>query len=167
MVAVPNSSGTKRLLQRAGPGRDSKAVGELVGRHRERLRKMVRVRLDCALRGRISSTSILDDVHHEVGRRLDEYDASGMSFFLWLREITGRRIEEIHRQHFGDRPEKATELRLYRGSLPEVTAGSMAAQLLGDRGANQSATRTHTMLLLQEALDALGPLDREILAAEF
>src|SRR5262245_42598401 len=136
MVAAPNSSGTRKLLQRAGRGEDVPAVGELFSRYRERLRKMVRVRLDWRLRGKISSTSVLGDVHRELCRRIGEYDdgTAGVSFFLWLRELTGGRIAQIHRQQFGERPETAPEIRLYRGSLPEVTAGSMAAQLMGDRG---------------------------------
>ncbi len=164
MVAAPNSSGTNRLIQRAARGPDPQAVGDLFARYRERLRKMVRLRLDWRLRGRVSSTSVLDQVQADVGRRLGDY-AAGQPFFLWLREVAGRRIEAIHREHLADRPDDAApEIRLYRGSLPEVTAASMAAQLLGDRGANQSAVRADWLRQLQGALDALDPVDREVLA---
>jgi RNA polymerase sigma-70 factor (ECF subfamily) len=40
----------------------------------------------------------------------------------------------------------------------------MAAQLLGDRAANQSAARTNMLLLLEGALNGMDRLDREVLA---
>lgn len=164
MVAASNSSSTNRLLQRLRAGTDSGTIGELFGRHRERLRKMVRLRLDWRLRGRISSASIVDQVLREVGSQLTEFAASSdQSFFLWLRELTGRRLDAIHKQHLGPLHDDA-EIRLYRGALPEVSAGSMAAQLMGDRAANQSAARAEMLQTLQAALNALDPLDREILA---
>jgi RNA polymerase sigma-70 factor, ECF subfamily len=166
MVAVSNSSGTNRLLQRLRAGADVAAIRELFGRHRERLRKMVRLRLDWRLRGRISSASIVDQVLRDVSSQLADYaTCSDQSFFLWLRQITGRRLDQIHRQHLGQlHDDAAAEIRLYRGSLPEVSAGSMAAQLMGDRAANQSAARAEMLQLLQGALNSLDPMDREILA---
>jgi RNA polymerase sigma-70 factor (ECF subfamily) len=165
MVAAHNSSSTNRLLQRLAPGTDLQALNQLFGRYRERLRKMVRLRLDWRLRGRISSASVLDQVIDDASSQLAGYAADpDRPVFVWLRELTGRRIEQIHRQHLGERHEAGAEIRLYGGSLPAVTAGSMAAQLLGDRAANQSAVRAQLLLQLQSALNALDPLDREILA---
>jgi RNA polymerase sigma-70 factor (ECF subfamily) len=48
--------------------------------------------------------------------------------------------------------------------MPEVNAASMAAQLMGDRAANQAALRADLLLQLQTALNGLDPLDRELLA---
>lgn len=165
MVAAPNSSGTNRILQRGGSGAEP-PLGELFARHRERLRKMIRLRLDWRLRGRISSSSVLDQIYLDLGRQFGDYRPdSGQSFFLWLRDLTGRRLEQTHQQHLGDRAEEAgRELHLTRGSLPCVTAASMAAQLLGDRAANQSAARSQMLLRLQGALNGMDALDRELLA---
>ncbi len=166
MKLAPNSSGTNRLVQRAGCERDPKALEELFGRHRERLRKMVRLRLDGKLRSRFSSSAVLHQVYQDASRRIDEYVADPrQSLFLWLRQLTGEQIQRLHRQHLrvqGHEP--GNELSLYRGALPEVNALSMAAQLLGHRAANQSAVRADLLLRLQDALNALNPLDREILA---
>lgn len=166
MRRAPNSSGTNRLLQRAGPGRDPQALEELFGRHRERLRKMVRLRLDWQLRGKLSSSAVLHQVYLEACRRIGEYAADPrQSLFLWLRQLTGEQVQQLHRRHLGARGQQAAnELSLYRGALPEVNAVSMAAQLLGDRAANQSAVRADLLLRLQDALNTLDPLDREVLA---
>lgn len=166
MSAAANSSATVQLLLHLGPGRDSRTISELFGRHRERLRKLIRLRLDGRIRGKVSSSSILDQIYIEVCKRIGEYNRnSGRSFYLWLREIAGRRLEHIHREHLGEPMVDAKrELHLQRGALPEVTAASMAAQLLGDRAANQSVARGNMLLLLEGALNGMEPLDREIIA---
>jgi RNA polymerase sigma-70 factor (ECF subfamily) len=159
-----DSSQTNRLLRHAGM-RDPQALAELFARHRERLRKMVRLRLDGRLRGRISSSTILEEVFRDVEWRFEEYLGNrSQSFFLWLREATGERLQQLHRQHFGKAAEAEQEIHLHSGAMPEVNAASMAAQLMGDRAANQAALRADLLLQLQTALNGLDPLARELLA---
>ena len=67
-------------------GGDERALTELFTRHRERLRRMIRLRLDRRLQGRIDSSDILQDTYLEVARRAREYLAQpNMPPFLWLR----------------------------------------------------------------------------------
>src|SRR5947208_7739046 len=55
-------------------------------RHRERLRRTVRLRLDRRLSGIVNSTSILEAVRREATRRQDELDGTwATNPFLWLR----------------------------------------------------------------------------------
>jgi RNA polymerase sigma-70 factor (ECF subfamily) len=57
------------------------------------------------------------------------------------------------------------EVSLYRGSLPEATSAALAAQLLGrDPGPSEAAIRAEIKLRLEEALNNMDPLDREVLA---
>lgn len=165
MLAAPNSSGTNRLLRLPGFRREGQAIGEAFARHRERLRKVVRLRLDWRLRGRVSSSTLLDRVLDDARRHIDEFPGETHSFFLWLRELTVLAVEQVHRQYLGDRADgPGTELHLCRGATPRVTAASMAAQLLGDPSANQDAARADMLLRLQGAINAMDALDREILA---
>jgi RNA polymerase sigma-70 factor (ECF subfamily) len=165
MAPICDSSQTNRLLSHVGK-RDPQALAELFARHRERLRKMVRLRLDGRLRGRISSSAILEEVFHDVERRIEEYPGNrSQSFFLWLREVTGERLQQLHRQHLGKAAvEVGQEIHLHSGAMPEVNAASMAAQLMGDRASNQAALRADLLLQLQTALNGLDSLDRELLA---
>jgi RNA polymerase sigma-70 factor (ECF subfamily) len=162
MVVTCNSSQTNRLLQRP-LDRDQQALADLFGRHRERLRKMIRLRLDRRLRARFDSTTVLQQVFPEVQRRIGEYQGGPPgSFFLWLRQVTARHIADLHRQYLG--VEAATagqEILLTRGALPGVTPAALAAQGRGDRPA---VGRADLMLRLQEALNGLAPGDREVLA---
>ena len=54
-------------------GGDERAMTELFTRHRERLRQMIRLRLDRRLQGRIDSSDVLQDTYLEVARRAREY----------------------------------------------------------------------------------------------
>src|ERR1035437_1962813 len=81
------------LLRRIEGG-DERALTELFTRYRERLRRMVRLRLDRRLQGRIDSSDILQDAYFEVARRAPEYLAQPtMSPFLWLRFLTGQTLQ--------------------------------------------------------------------------
>jgi len=70
-------------------GGDERALSELFARHWERLRRMIRLRLDQRLQGRIDSSDVLQDAFLEVARRAPEYLAQpDMPPFLWLRFLT-------------------------------------------------------------------------------
>jgi RNA polymerase sigma-70 factor (ECF subfamily) len=85
-------------------------------------------------------------------------------FFLWLRRLTGERIQALHRQHLGPQARAAgQEISLYRGALPEANAASIAGQLLGQRAFSQAAQAT-MQIRLQDALNGMDPMDREILS---
>ncbi len=165
MTLTCNSSRTNRLLQRVR-SQDGVALDELFALHRERLRKMVRLRLDRRLRGQFTSSAVLQQVYTDAGRRIGEYLADpGQPVFLWLRRLTGERIQALHRQHLGAHiVDAGAELSLYRGALPEVNSVSLAAQLIGDKPANQALVRADLLIRLQEALNGLDPYDREVLA---
>jgi RNA polymerase sigma-70 factor (ECF subfamily) len=152
------------LIRRARQG-DAQALQQLLEPHRDRLRKVVRLRLDRRLRGRFSSSAILEEVAREAGRRLPEYQSGREeTFFLWLRRLTGEVIQALHRQHLGN-GDAGQEVSLYRGALPEMNSVSLAAQLLGHMTqVGQAAARAEMQIRLQDTLNSLDPLDREILA---
>ena len=164
MTTTCNSSRTNRLLQRVR-SQDGVALDELFALHRERLRKMVRLRLDRRLRGQFTSSVVLQQVYTDATRRIGEYLADPeQPVFLWLRRVTGERIQTLHRQHLGSHFDAGAELSLYRGALPEVNSVSLAAQLIGDKPANKAVVRADLLIRLQEALNGLDGYDREVLA---
>src|SRR5262249_33992913 len=96
MVSTCNSSRTNRLLQRVS-SQDGQALEDLFGLHRERLRKMVRLRLDRRLRAQFTSSMVLEQVDRDACKRIDEYLADPRQrVFLWLRLLTGQRIRDRH-----------------------------------------------------------------------
>ena len=70
-MAEPPSESSD-LLRRAGNG-DTSALGQLLDSHRARLRRMVKLRLDTRLQGRIDASDVLQEAYLEVAQRLAEY----------------------------------------------------------------------------------------------
>lgn len=57
------------------------------------------------------------------------------------------------------------DVSLHRGAIPRATSVSLAAQLLGRfTSASQSAMRAEMQVKLQEAINSMEELDREIIA---
>jgi RNA polymerase sigma-70 factor (ECF subfamily) len=57
------------------------------------------------------------------------------------------------------------EVSLYRGAMPEASSAALAAQLLGKEcRPSEFALRAERKLRLQQALNRMDPLDREVLS---
>jgi RNA polymerase sigma-70 factor (ECF subfamily) len=155
------------LLQRALTG-DESALAALFDGYRDRLRRMIRLRLDRRLSGRVDSSDVLQEAYLDVRKRISEYarDPSSMPFHLWLRLIAGQRLTDVHRYHLGSQIRDAgQEVSLHRGPFPQANSVSLAAQLLGRMtSASKAAIRAEHKLIVQEALNGMDPIDREVLA---
>jgi len=125
-------SETAELLRRAADG-NADALGQIWTRHRERLRRMVEVRLDRRLQGRLDASDILQEAYLEVSRSLAGYLRNpAVPFFLWMRHITGMKLQALHRRHLGAKMRAAgRETSLNERPMPEASSASMACQLLG------------------------------------
>jgi RNA polymerase sigma-70 factor (ECF subfamily) len=153
------------LLERARGG-DCGALAELFEHHRGRLEQLVRVRLDRRLQGRLDPADVLQETYLDVARRFKEYAAQPpLPFFLWLRLLAGQRLIDLHRQHLGAKMRDAgRELSLTRGNFPRASSESLAELLMGRlTTASQAAIRAETQVRVQEALDAMDAIDREVL----
>jgi len=162
---MSDASNVDDLLGRAKAGY-AQALAELFNRFRDRLRRMVRLRLDRRLQGRIDPSDVLQEAFIDFARRFPQYAATGgMPFYLWLRQITGQKLIDLHRHHLGAKMrDAAQEVSLYRGALPQASSVSLAAQLLGKlTSASRAAIRAETQLRVQEALNSMEALDREVL----
>ena len=155
---------TDDLLRRAKAG-DAAALGALFAHYRDRLRTMVRLRLDRRVVGRLDPSDVLQEAYLDVARRFPEYVAApAVSFYVWLRALTGQRLIDLHRQHLGAKMRDAgQEVSLHRGALPQALSASLARQLLtGLTSPTQAAVRAKMQLQLQDALNSMDPIDREV-----
>jgi RNA polymerase sigma-70 factor, ECF subfamily len=157
------------LLRRGAAG-DRRALGELWIRYRERLKRIVRLRLDRRIQGRLDPSDVVQEAFLDFARRASEFaENPEVPFFLWLRTLTEQRLQMIHRQHLGAKMrDAAREISLHRGPMPQATRVSLAAQLLRHlTSASAKVARAEMQILLQEALKGLDPIDREILALRY
>src|SRR6516165_8501443 len=143
------------------------ALAELFDQYRDRLRRMVELRIDARLRARLDASDVLQEAFLDVARDLDAYLADPkLPPLLWLRMHVGQRLTTLHRQHLGTKMGVAgMEISLYRDALPQASSAALAAMLLGRQTSpTQAAQRTERLLRIQEALNTLDPIDREVLA---
>jgi RNA polymerase sigma-70 factor (ECF subfamily) len=149
------------------PDSDPEQFGALLEQYRPRLRRMVALRLDPRLHGRIDPSDVIQDTYLEASARRAEYlQKPTMPCFLWLRFLAGQKLVTLHRHHLGRQMrDAAREVSLYRGQLPEASSAVLAAQLLGrEARPSEAAIRAEMKLRLEEALNSMDPPDREILA---
>jgi RNA polymerase sigma-70 factor (ECF subfamily) len=127
---------------------------------------MVRIRLDHRLQGRLDPSDVLQEAYMEFSRSLADYLRNpSLPFFLWLRYLTGMKLQALHRKHLGVKARDARrEVSLHGGMLPQASSISLAAQLLGQYTTpSQAAVRAELQLRIQDALNAMDAIDREVL----
>jgi RNA polymerase sigma-70 factor (ECF subfamily) len=178
----PETVKTEQLLAEARGG-DAEAAGRLLDRHRDALRRMVRMRLDQKIQRRVDVSDVVQDVLVEANRRLADYLANpAMPFHLWVRQIAKDRIIDAHRRHrvsarrSVDREQTLSPLGDDRSSIelaaqvcdPELTPAAAATQQELARRVEQAITRLsdqdgeiivmrhYEQLSNQEAAQALG-----------
>jgi len=88
-------------LERAAAG-DQAAWAAILAPHRDRLRRMIALRLDHRLKGRIDPSDVLQEAFLQAAQGLPKYlEQAERPFFLWLRWLTGMSLQGLHRRHLG------------------------------------------------------------------
>jgi RNA polymerase sigma-70 factor (ECF subfamily) len=170
VTSMPERTGEDDELLRLAADGDGASWQALVGRSRDRLRRMVAFRLDPRLRGRVDPSDVLQEAYIEAWRDLGSYlDRPEIPFFLWLRGIAGNKLRELNRHHLGaQKRDPRREVSIQGGGPSETTTTALAARLLDDlTRASEEAARRELKLRLHKAIDAMDPLDREVLALRY
>ncbi len=154
------------MLQAAING-DAAAWGSLLDNQRPRLRRLVALRFDHRLQGRIDPSDVIQEALLEATRRREEFvrDPSP-GLFLWLRFLAIQQLQLHHRRHLGVQARDAgREVSLEQcGSAPEAGTSVPTVQHLGcDHQASENVLLAERKLRLQEALNRLDSMDREVL----
>ena len=160
-----DSDDLDELLALAKAG-DQAAMAALFDQYRKRLRQMVRLRLDRRLQGRVDPSDVLQEAYLDASQKLPAYSGKDdLPFFLWLRLVVGQKLIDLHRHHLGVQMRDAgRDVSIYNGPMPEATSFALAAQLLGKMTTpSRAAIRTESKLRIQDALNAMDPIDREVL----
>src|SRR4051794_24949953 len=155
----------EQLLDAARTG-DEGVLAVLIERHRHRLERMVRLRMDRRLQGRVDPTDVVQEAYLTVRGKFPQYSANPrLPLFLWLRLEVGQKLVDVHRFHLGVKMRDAgQEVSLHRGPLPQVSSVSLAEHLLGRlTSASHAAMRVELKLRVQEALNSMDRNDREVL----
>jgi RNA polymerase sigma-70 factor, ECF subfamily len=160
---------TEELLRRAGDG-DRHARGELLQRHRPRLRRLIALRLDPRLAARLDPSDVVQESLAEADRRLGRYlRERPLPFYPWLRQLALERLVEQHRRHV--RTARRSVLREEVDPpprLPDQSADELADQLLavGD-SPSAGLYREELRRRVRAALEALPRQDHEVLVLRY
>jgi RNA polymerase sigma-70 factor (ECF subfamily) len=156
-----DSAQTQRLLEQARAGGQG-AADRLLDRHRPYLLRLIELRLDPRMQGRVDPSDVVQEAQMEACRRLDAYlDRPPMPFRLWLRQIAFDRLLMLRRYHLGA-ARRSVEREL---PLPERSSLLLAKQLFatGSTPSQQVVKREFTRRV-REAVRQLPDGDREVLA---
>jgi RNA polymerase sigma-70 factor (ECF subfamily) len=161
MTSDPGDSATtQRLLGQARAG-DAAAREQLFARHRGYLERLVELRLDPRLRGRLDPSDVVQEAQLEANRRLDSYlEAPALPFRLWLRQITYDRLLMLRRFHLhAARRAVGREV-----ALPERSSVLLGQRLLGGVPTpSEQLSRQELARRVRQALGRLSEADREVL----
>jgi len=147
---------------------DASRFGELAERARSRLVRIVALRIDRQLRGRLDAEDVVQDALAEATRRLSEWlgDDDAMPMALWLRFLALQRLAQLHRHHLGAAMRAAGR----ESSLDQPAGGDDSAVLLADALAESGvltasgvASQAELAQRLHAALAELKREDREVL----
>jgi RNA polymerase sigma-70 factor (ECF subfamily) len=153
------------LLRRLAAG-DRDALADVFASHRERLCRMVQFRLHPTLQRRVDPDDVLQEAWIDAVKRIDSYrEQDDPSAYLWLRLIVGQTLVDLHRKHLGAKKRDAhQEVPLTRLAGPHVDSQTMSAHLTGGlTSPTQAAARDEAAGMLQDVLDEMDPIDREVL----
>lgn len=138
---------------------------EIMLRHRDRLRRMVDVRMHPRLQGRVDASDVIQETFIEAARVLKNGQQNqDIPVYLWLRRLANQKLIQAHRQHLQavGRDARREQAQV---AEPQASSVSIARYLIGNfTSPSLQAIRQERESMLQRGLEQLEPLDREVLA---
>jgi RNA polymerase sigma-70 factor (ECF subfamily) len=164
---APRELDTDELVRRSAGGDDA-ARQELLACHRDRLRRMIGVRLDRRLLARLDPSDVVQEVLVEAHDKLDDYLRDRpLPFYPWLRQIAWQRLLKIH-QHHHARKRRVTDEGPAVPELSDESVGDLAERLAASgTSPSRHAVREELRLRVRRALEQLGERDREVLVLRY
>ncbi len=153
-------------LVHAAQGGDRRALERLLARYEERVRRIVRLRLGVALRSRLESGDILQQVLLEAFKSLDRFEAQDEAGFLaWLSTIAEHRIRDAADYHGSEKRDPSREKPLdSSGSGDSGDTHPAPSPALVDSATTppERAARAEQVERLETCLAELPEADREL-----
>jgi RNA polymerase sigma-70 factor, ECF subfamily len=153
---------TDELLRRCADG-DPSATAKLLDRHRDRLRRLVAIRVDTRIKARIDPSDVVQETLATAHRQLPEYlSKRPLPFYPWLRRIACDRLADLHRRHL--RAQMRSVKREEPLGLSDDSAIALAQRLLAPESSHLGRMiRRELLERMHAALEILNPTDREML----
>jgi RNA polymerase sigma-70 factor, ECF subfamily len=156
---------TDELLRSAGLG-DEAARTELLARHRDRLRRMVAIRIDRRLAARVDPSDVVQEALADAALGLSGYLRDRpLPFYPWLRQVAWLRLVHLYRHHVVAQRRSVDREVPAEPPIADASAQVLAAACLAAEGSSPSRALIREELLgrVHAALARLDPRDREVL----
>jgi RNA polymerase sigma-70 factor (subfamily 1) len=157
---------TDDVVQKMRDGSEE-ALAEVFSGYRQRLRRIIRFRLDHRLGRRISESDVLQDTYLAAARRLEHFRKHPeMSPLLWFRLVAQQQLIDLHRQHLqAEMRDVRKEVSIQQPAASPHTSMAIAAQLVGPAtAASEIVARAERIQRLEQTLNRMDPIDREVIA---
>jgi RNA polymerase sigma-70 factor, ECF subfamily len=146
---------------------DKRALAQLFGAYRVRLRRIVNFRLDRRIYGRVDADDVLQEAYLTAEQRMRRFASDHPpSVFIWLRQIVNQTLADIHRRHLGAKKRSAKrDVSIHGGWSGDSTSMSLAFHLLGKlTSPSHAALRAELSQQIDAAMQGMSQIDREMLA---
>ncbi len=162
-----NEKDTESLLTAAAEG-NSTAWQTLLEQHRERLRRMVDLRLDSRVSSRLDASDVVQDTLLDASRKLAAYARERpLPFYPWLHRLAAEQVAQAHRRHLRSEGRSVgREERTF--AWPDDSARLLVDHLVArDSTPGHALVREERRQQVHAALGRLTPPDREILVMRY
>lgn len=159
---------TEMWLRRARDG-DQGAVRWLIDRYRDRLRRMVDLRLDDRLASRLDASDVVQEALMDAIQRLEPYlRERPLPFYAWLHRLASERLAQAHRYHLRTLRRQAGRELAVGGDWTGPSAWRLVDALAAS-GTSPSGRliREEGREAIWQALGELSGQDREILVMRY
>lgn len=161
----PEDPHIAELTQSAANG-NAEDFAQLFEMFRDRLRKMVDIRMSPDLRNRVDPSDVLQEAFVELANRLPEFQQrqERMPFFLWLRLVTIEKLQQVHREHINTLKRDARRDVSIHSTDPNDSIRLMAVELSKSlTSVEQRMLREEELKQVEDALMQMDELDREVI----
>ena len=162
---VDDNAEHSELIKRLRQGNEE-ALAELFAKYRDRMHRMIDFRLDRRLRSRTDASDVLQESYLDAVQRVNHFIKNpAIPFSVWLRLIVGQRLIEVHRRHLGAKKrDAAREISMNDVRSTFASSANIAIHLTGHlTSPSQAAINAESMFRLEEALNTMTDMDREVL----
>jgi RNA polymerase sigma-70 factor (ECF subfamily) len=142
------------------------AAAELFDRYRDRLLRMIALRMDPRIVGKVDGEDVLQDAFVAGVRRIQGYlERPSVPPFVWVRQITTQVLIDTHRRYLkAQKRDARQEVAIDHGQPSGANSAFLATELAGSlTSPSECAVREETIFALRDALERLAEIDREVL----
>ncbi len=167
-MEILDEGGEHELLDRAAQG-DVVAVEQLLAMHRDRLKRMISLRLDPRVAVRADGSDVLQETLLIAARKLPDYlKGRPLPFYPWLHQIAWEQLLHLHRRHIQAQKRSVLRERQRTLDLPDQSAVQLADLLMAvGSSPSQCLARHELRQRMRHALDNMPWHDREVLVMRY